>query len=87
MDLLLINIKLIRKTIIEDRVSEIGLPFVYINQVGGQDELVFDVLIMNGDKEIIYEAPPWQEHNAVIEFNEKKKNLIIYPLMNSNFLI
>ena len=66
-----------RKTIIEDRVSEIGLPFVYINQVGGQDELVFDgsSLIMNGDKEIIYEAPPWQEHNAVIEFNEKEKKL------------
>ena len=65
-----------RKTIIEDRVSEIGLPFVYINQVGGQDELVFDgsSLIMNGDKEIIYEAPPWQEHNAVIEYNEKEKN-------------
>ena len=64
-----------RKTIIEDRVSEIGLPFVYINQVGGQDELVFDgsSLIMNGDKEIIYEAPPWLEHNAVIEFNEKEK--------------
>ena len=64
-----------RKTIIEDRVSEIGLPFVYINQVGGQDELVFDgsSLIMNGDKEIIYEAPPWQEHNAVIEFDEKEK--------------
>ena len=64
-----------RKTIIEDRVSEVGLPFVYINQVGGQDELVFDgsSLIMNGDKEIIYEAPPWQEHNAVIEFNEKEK--------------
>ena len=64
-----------RKTIIEDRVSEVGLPFVYINQVGGQDELVFDgsSLIMNGDKEIIYEAPPWQEHNAIIEFNEKEK--------------
>ena len=48
---------------------------MYINQVGGQDELVFDgsSLIMNGDKEIIYEAPPWQEHNAVIEFNEKEK--------------
>ena len=45
-----------RKTIIEDRVSEIGLPFVYINQVGGQDELVFDgsSLIMNGDKAVSY---------------------------------
>ena len=64
-----------RKTIIVDRVSETGLPFVYINQVGGQDELVFDgsSLIMNGDKEIIYEAPPWQENTALIELNEKEK--------------
>ena len=64
-----------RKIIIGDRVSETGLPFVYINQVGGQDELVFDgsSLIMNGDKEIIYEAPPWQENTALIELNEKEK--------------
>ena len=64
-----------RKTIIVDRVSETGLPFVYVNQVGGQDELVFDgsSLIMNGDKEIIYEAPPWQENTALIELNEKEK--------------
>ena len=64
-----------RKTIIVDRVSETGLPFVYIKQVGGQDELVFDgsSLIMNGDKEIIYEAPPWQENTALIELNEKEK--------------
>ncbi len=64
-----------RKNIIKDRVSEIGIPFVYINQVGGQDELVFDgsSLIMNGDKEIIYEAPPWQESTAIIKFNEKEK--------------
>ena len=64
-----------RKNIIKDRVSEIGIPFVYINQVGGQDELVFDgsSIVMNGDKEIIYEAPPWQENTAIIEFNEKEK--------------
>mgnify|MGYP003299250062 FL=1 len=76
-----------RKTIIEDRVSEIGLPFVYINQVGGQDELVFDgsSLIMNGDKEIIYEAPPWQEHNAVIEFNEKEKKFSNLPFNEFKF--
>ena len=76
-----------RKKIIEDRVSEIGLPFVYINQVGGQDELVFDgsSLIMNGDKEIIYEAPPWQEHNAVIEFNEKEKKFNNLPFNEFKF--
>ena len=76
-----------RKTIIEDRVSEIGLPFVYINQVGGQDELVFDgsSLIINGDKVIIYEAPPWQEHNAVIEFDEKEKKFNNLPFNEFKF--
>ncbi|MBU6475818.1 MAG: NAD+ synthase, partial [Alphaproteobacteria bacterium] len=32
----------LRQKIARDRVTETGLPLVYINQVGGQDELVFD---------------------------------------------
>jgi NAD+ synthase len=37
-----------------DRVRETGLPLVYINQVGGQDELVFDggSFVINGDEEM-----------------------------------
>ena len=31
-----------REKLLEQRASETGLPFAYVNQVGGQDELVFD---------------------------------------------
>ena len=45
------------------RVSETGLPLVYVNQVGGQDELVFDggsfVMSQNGD--ILFQAPEFIE--------------------------
>ena len=35
------------------RVTESGLPLVYVNQVGGQDELVFDgaSFVLNADRE------------------------------------
>ena len=64
-----------RKTIIEDRVTEVKIPFVYVNQFGGQDELVFDgsSLVMNGNKEVVFEAPSWEENTSVVEFNISAK--------------
>src|SRR5207248_10447609 len=32
----------IRQNLVVARVTESGIPFIYVNQVGGQDELVFD---------------------------------------------
>ena len=45
------------------RVTETGLPLVYVNQVGGQDELVFDggSFVLNGDRSLAAQAPPWRE--------------------------
>jgi NAD+ synthase len=31
-----------RRDVVRDRIKETGLPFLYVNLVGGQDELVFD---------------------------------------------
>ena len=31
-----------REAVVRDRVREVALPLIYVNQVGGQDELVFD---------------------------------------------
>ena len=44
------------------RAKETGLPLVYINQIGGQDELVFDgaSFAVNGDGEVARNAPAWQ---------------------------
>eukprot|EP01137_Pigoraptor_chileana_P031185 Opistho-2@18645 len=45
------------------RVRETGLPLVYLNRVGGQDELVFDgaSFVMNGDLSVAQQLPDWEE--------------------------
>jgi NAD+ synthase len=46
-----------------DRVRETGLPLIYINQVGGQDELVFDggSFVMGVDGGLVTRLPVWTE--------------------------
>ena len=52
----------LREAEVKQRVLETGLPIVYVNQVGGQDELVFDgcsfALSTTGEK--VVRAPAWQ---------------------------
>jgi len=45
------------------RVVESGLPLVYLNQVGGQDELVFDgaSFVLNADRRLAAQLPSWEE--------------------------
>jgi len=44
------------------RVTETGLPLVYVNQVGGQDELVFDggSFVLNGDCSLAAQLPMFE---------------------------
>ena len=67
-----------RKKIITERVSETETALIYVNQVGGQDELVFDgnSLAINPNKEFAFEAPAWEESLNILEFDEKSKVLV-----------
>ena len=49
--------------VLKERVEETGIPIVYVNQVGAQDELVFDggSFVMNSEKEIIARASQFKE--------------------------
>jgi NAD+ synthase len=49
------------------RVTESGLPLIYLNQVGGQDELVFDgaSFVLNADRSLAAQLPAWREHIAL----------------------
>ncbi len=53
------------------RVQETGLPLIYVNQVGGQDELVFDggSFVLNEKKTLCFQAPRWEKSLAVSEWN------------------
>jgi NAD+ synthase len=52
------------------RVVESGLPFVYLNQVGGQDELVFDggSFALGADRALKVKLASFREEVATIEF-------------------
>jgi NAD+ synthase len=53
----------VRLNVTVARVTEAGLPLLYINQVGGQDELVFDgaSFALNPDRSIAFQLPAFRE--------------------------
>ncbi|MBL8791900.1 MAG: NAD+ synthase [Rhizobiales bacterium] len=57
----------VRLNLVVARVTETGLPLVYLNQVGGQDELVFDgaSFVLNGDRTLALQMPMFEEAVAV----------------------
>ena len=52
-----------RQEVLEERIRESQIPIVYVNQVGGQDELIFDggSMAMGVDKKIVARAPQFEE--------------------------
>ncbi|MFO0987617.1 MAG: NAD+ synthase [Alphaproteobacteria bacterium] len=53
-----------RITLAVQRVVESDLPLVYVNQICGQDELVFDgaSFVLNADRRLAVQAPSWREY-------------------------
>jgi len=52
-----------RLELVRSRVAETRLPLTYVNQVGGQDELVFDggSFVINADGSLAHVLPFWEE--------------------------
>ena len=55
------------------RVVESGLPLAYLNQLGGQDELVFDgaSFVLNSDRSLALQMPAWEEAITVTQWHER----------------
>ncbi len=62
-----------RLNLVVSRVTETGLPMAYLNQVGGQDELVFDgaSFVLNGDRSLALQMPMFEEAVAITEWNRQ----------------
>jgi NAD+ synthase len=60
----------VRLNLVVARVTECGLPLAYLNQVGGQDELVFDgaSFVLNADRSLALQMPMFKEAVAVTEW-------------------
>ncbi|MGD9537031.1 MAG: NAD+ synthase [Alphaproteobacteria bacterium] len=61
-----IDKKDVRLSLAVARVTETGLPLMYVNQVGGQDELVFDgaSFVLGADRGLRVQAPSFVERLA-----------------------
>jgi len=59
-----------REDIVRRRVADLGLPVVYVNLLGGQDELVFDgnSFVMDGAGAVVMRAPSFEEGLYQVEF-------------------
>lgn len=60
-----------REAVLRQRLAEAAMPIVYVNLVGGQDELVFDgeSLVMNAAGEVMLRGRPFVEDIYLAEFD------------------
>ncbi len=65
----------LRLNVLRERTQETGLPIVFTNLVGGQDELVFDgnSLTLNPKGTIVAAAEGFKEELLYVEMDEKKQ--------------
>ena len=75
--LLVLNGSPYRRTVLDERlnvavprIKESGLPMLYANQVGGQDELVFDgaSFVLNADASLALQLPRFREDIVVTQW-------------------
>ena len=90
-----------RKELVKGKAKKLNVPIVYLNMVGGQDELVFDggSFVVDKNGEFIYVAPQFEEDfftfDIELEVTDNvsesslslnEKNIKIEPLLSSNNL-
>lgn len=63
-----------RISLVSDHVRRLQTPFLYINQVGGQDELVFDgaSFAISTSEQVICQMPAWQEAVSTVSITFEK---------------
>jgi len=61
----------VRLSVAVARVTESGLPLIYLNEVGGQDELVFDgaSFALNADLSVATQLPAFEENITTLRWN------------------
>jgi NAD+ synthase (glutamine-hydrolysing) len=65
-----------RYEVIAERAKETGLAVVYVNMVGGQDELVFDgaSFVLDKTGKVVQQLPSFEEHLGIVEMSALEAN-------------
>ncbi len=71
----------VRENLGVQRVVESGLPFVYLNQVGGQDEVVYDgaSFVLGADRKLKAKLASFREQVTTVEFRRDGKGWECLP--------
>ena len=74
----------VRSAMLQHSVMRSGIPIIYANQVGGNDDLIFDgsSFFVNKKGELIQVLASFATDFAVIEYDEAKQDLIGIPSQN-----
>ena len=67
-----------RERMVADRAREVGVPIVYLNMVGGQDELVFDgdSFVVAADGQITQRCPAFEAGLYLAEFERRAGRVV-----------
>ena len=76
----------LRESMLEHSTNRYQIPIIYVNQVGGNDDLVFDgcSVVFNSAGNPLYRAKAFEKSLAVVELNSAKKDLIIADFESIN---
>ena len=75
-----------RETLITQRATELHVPIGYVNQVGGQDELVFDggSFVVDDSGQLIVRAPLFTESLLVVDIDIADRDTRVTPNISLN---
>ncbi len=67
-----------REALVSERARALGAPIVFVNWVGGQDELVFDggSLCCDASGELVSRSPLFEESHSLVQFNREARTLL-----------
>jgi len=67
-----------REAAVRERIAEVGIPVVYVNHVGGQDELVFNggSFIMDVDGQVTYRAAMFEESMDIVSLDGTARGVV-----------
>ncbi len=70
-----------REAVLSERARENGIPLLYVNMVGGQDELVFDggSVALDAAGDVVFRAPAFQEDVFVVELRPAQDGVRVEP--------
>lgn len=80
-----VNKQELRESMLRYSAKKYQIPIIYTNQVGGNDDLIFDghSFAVNAEGEVIFREQGFVDHLGIIEFNKSQKTLTsdyIFPL-------